>query len=54
MWNVNAVWGAGLRGPNGSQETAWGGLPGSPRRVKSLDPSGREAMTTFSGVSATR
>jgi len=47
MWNVNAIWGAGLLGENGSQDAARALLRGVRARVKSLDPSGREAMTTF-------
>ncbi len=47
MWNVSAVWGAGLLGPDGGEGEARLLLAGVRARVKALDPSGRESMTTF-------
>jgi sulfate transport system substrate-binding protein len=47
MWNVNAVWGAGLRASDGDEAAATDLLRRVRARVKALDASGRESWTTF-------
>jgi sulfate transport system substrate-binding protein len=47
MWNVNAIWGAALRGANGDEAAAIEMLKRVRARIKALDTSGRESMATF-------
>jgi len=47
MWNINAVWGAGLRASGGDEQAATGLLERIRRRIKALDTSGRESFATF-------
>jgi sulfate/thiosulfate transport system substrate-binding protein len=47
MWNINALWGAGLRAGGGNEQAAIGLLERVRRRIKALDTSGRESFATF-------
>jgi sulfate/thiosulfate-binding protein len=47
MWNINAVWGAALRAPGGSEASAKEQLLRVRARIKALDTSGRESFATF-------